>query len=368
MCGIAGSVALREGLPPPELADVEAMLGAIAHRGPDALGAYRDRHAALGHARLSIIDLATGGQPMSNEDGTLWVVFNGEIFNYVELREELVALGHRFRTRSDTEVILHAWEAYGPRRLRAVQRAVRDCALGTGDPDADPRPRPARRAAAAPVRARGPALVRERGEGDLRGLSGHPARARPRGPRRDVHLLDGGAAADALRRRDRARARSRAHDLASRGGGPPVLDRAVRAGGRRRRRARPGRGRRARPRRAPRGGPAQDGPLGRPGGELPLGRARQLDRGGARAARGRASGSSRSPSGSRTRSSTRRRTSARWRRSSGRTTARSWCGGPTSRRRFRAWWPTPSVRCSGPRRRRSSSSPSSSARPGSRSS
>ncbi len=132
MCGIAGSVALREGLPPPELADVEAMLGAIAHRGPDALGAYRDRHAALGHARLSIIDLATGGQPMSNEDGTLWVVFNGEIFNYVELREELVALGHRFRTRSDTEVILHAWEAYGP---RAFERFNGQFAIALWEPE-----------------------------------------------------------------------------------------------------------------------------------------------------------------------------------------------------------------------------------------
>ena len=87
---------------------------------------------ALGHARLSIIDLATGQQPLSNEDGTLWVVFNGEIFNYVELREELVALGHRFRTQSDTEVIVHAYEAWGERGLRALQRAVRHRALGLG--------------------------------------------------------------------------------------------------------------------------------------------------------------------------------------------------------------------------------------------
>jgi asparagine synthase (glutamine-hydrolysing) len=118
MCGIAGSIALREGLPPPDLADVEAMLGALRHRGPDEFGLYWDHHAALGHARLSIIDLATGQQPMCNEDGTLWVVFNGEIFDYVELREELVALGHRFRTRSDTEVILHAFEAWGEGAFR----------------------------------------------------------------------------------------------------------------------------------------------------------------------------------------------------------------------------------------------------------
>jgi len=88
------------------------MVGAIRYRGPDEFGLYRDGRAGLVHARLSIIDLATGQQPLSNEDGTLWVIFNGEIFNYVELREELEALGHRFRTRSDTEVIVHAWESW----------------------------------------------------------------------------------------------------------------------------------------------------------------------------------------------------------------------------------------------------------------
>ena len=113
MCGIAGVIALREGLPPPALGDLKAMVGAIRHRGPDEFGLYRDARAGLGHARLSIIDLATGQQPLSNEDGSIWVVFNGEIFNYLELREELVALGHRFRTRSDTEVIVHAWESWG---------------------------------------------------------------------------------------------------------------------------------------------------------------------------------------------------------------------------------------------------------------
>ena len=89
------------------------MVGALRHRGPDEFGVYRDRHAGLGHARLSIIDLSTGQQPLSNEDGTLWVVFNGEIYNYLELRAELEALGHRFRTRSDTEVIVHAFESWG---------------------------------------------------------------------------------------------------------------------------------------------------------------------------------------------------------------------------------------------------------------
>ena len=113
MCGIVGSVTLRQGIPPPSIDDLRAMIGAIRHRGPDEFGVYRDERAGLGHARLSIIDLATGQQPLSNEEGTLWIVFNGEIFNYVELRAELETLGHRFRTSSDTEVIVHAWEAWG---------------------------------------------------------------------------------------------------------------------------------------------------------------------------------------------------------------------------------------------------------------
>lgn len=113
MCGLAGFVARHDRAPPPALETIEAMVGALRHRGPDEFGLYRDRRAALGHARLSIIDLATGQQPLCNEDGSIWVAFNGEIFNYLELREELEALGHAFRTRSDTEVIVHAWEAWG---------------------------------------------------------------------------------------------------------------------------------------------------------------------------------------------------------------------------------------------------------------
>ena len=114
MCGIAGSLALTAAASPPAREDLEAMVGALRHRGPDEFGLYRDARVGLGHARLSIIDLATGQQPLSNEDGTIWIVFNGEIYNYVELRDELVARGHRFRTRSDTEVIVHAWEEWGP--------------------------------------------------------------------------------------------------------------------------------------------------------------------------------------------------------------------------------------------------------------
>lgn len=113
MCGIAGVVALVDSAEPPRLDVLERMAGALSHRGPDENGAYRDNLAGLCHTRLGIIDLANGQQPLSNEDGTLWVVHNGEIFNYVELREELVALGHRFRTASDTEVVVHAYEAWG---------------------------------------------------------------------------------------------------------------------------------------------------------------------------------------------------------------------------------------------------------------
>ena len=112
MCGIAGSLALEDGIAPPRIDDLTAMVGAIRHRGPDGSGLYRDHRVGLGHSRLSIIDVATGQQPMSNEDNSLWVVFNGEIYNYVELRAELLALGHRFRTHSDTEVIVHAFEQW----------------------------------------------------------------------------------------------------------------------------------------------------------------------------------------------------------------------------------------------------------------
>ena len=113
MCGIAGCFVTDSESPPPSLDQLKAMAAALHHRGPDECGVYRDRRVGLAHARLSIIDLATGQQPLSNEDESLWIVLNGEIFNYVELREELLALGHRFRTRSDTEVVVHAWEAWG---------------------------------------------------------------------------------------------------------------------------------------------------------------------------------------------------------------------------------------------------------------
>ena len=113
MCGIAGVIHTENRHAPPSAELLHAMIGAIRYRGPDEFGLYRDHHAGLAHARLSIIDLSGGQQPMCNEDGSLWIVFNGEIFNYIELRKELQSLGHRFRTQSDTEVIIHAYEAWG---------------------------------------------------------------------------------------------------------------------------------------------------------------------------------------------------------------------------------------------------------------
>ncbi|PIE23333.1 MAG: asparagine synthase (glutamine-hydrolyzing) [Planctomycetota bacterium] len=107
MCGIAGSWSLTGALPKPEAA--ERMLSALQHRGPDASGSWSGPGVWLGHTRLSIIDIAGGLQPMHLEERDLTLSFNGEIFNHVELRQELEQLGHRFRTHSDTEVLLHAF-------------------------------------------------------------------------------------------------------------------------------------------------------------------------------------------------------------------------------------------------------------------
>jgi len=119
MCGIAGMFN-RSGREIAREVDLRQMLAMLRHRGPDEFGILLDGEAGLGNARLSIIDLSGGSQPIANEDETLWIVFNGEIFNYVELRPELEARGHRFRTSSDTEVILHLFEEYGPRCLERM--------------------------------------------------------------------------------------------------------------------------------------------------------------------------------------------------------------------------------------------------------
>ena len=112
MCGIAGLLVV-DGAPSREA--LTRMAGALRHRGPDAQGVYRDAHCGLAHTRLSIIDLAGGAQPMTDVDDELVITYNGEVFNYVELQAELAAAGARFRTASDTEVVLQAYRVWGER-------------------------------------------------------------------------------------------------------------------------------------------------------------------------------------------------------------------------------------------------------------
>jgi asparagine synthase (glutamine-hydrolysing) len=118
MCGIAGIVN-RDRARPADPAVVRAMMNAIAHRGPDDEGTYFDATVGFGFKRLSIIDLSTGHQPIANEDKTLWIIFNGEIYNYLELRRDLLR-HHAFRTQTDTEVVLHLYEELGERCLERL--------------------------------------------------------------------------------------------------------------------------------------------------------------------------------------------------------------------------------------------------------
>jgi len=120
MCGIAGILNLNDTLAPPGREELVPMISVIRHRGPDEAGLYLDDHMGLGHVRLSIIGLEGGGQPISNEDGSLWIIYNGEAFNYVELKPELLQKGHRFTTDTDTEVLLHLYEEYGPACLEKI--------------------------------------------------------------------------------------------------------------------------------------------------------------------------------------------------------------------------------------------------------
>src|SRR5689334_15151635 len=111
MCGIAGILRCDGASADPEI--VRKMISMIRHRGPDSCGDWFDGPVALAHARLSIIDLASGFQPMTNADGSLWITFNGEIFNYIELRESLIEKGYKFKTHSDTEVVLQMYADKG---------------------------------------------------------------------------------------------------------------------------------------------------------------------------------------------------------------------------------------------------------------
>jgi asparagine synthase (glutamine-hydrolysing) len=122
MCGITGKLYF-DGRQPVDPDLIQRMMDAITHRGPDGEGRHVAGPVGLGHRRLSIIDLNTGAQPMCNEDGTVWIVYNGEIYNYLDLRAELVARGHTFKSTTDTEVIVHLYEELGEEfiaRLRGM--------------------------------------------------------------------------------------------------------------------------------------------------------------------------------------------------------------------------------------------------------
>src|SRR5206468_2600030 len=119
MCGIAGALNVR-GTAALDLPTLGRMLTLLRHRGPEIAGIYAAGPVALGHARLSIIDLAGGLQPIFNEDESLWLIVNGEVFNYIELGADLRRRGHRFRTSSDSEVILHLYEEMGPALLEQL--------------------------------------------------------------------------------------------------------------------------------------------------------------------------------------------------------------------------------------------------------
>jgi asparagine synthetase B (glutamine-hydrolysing) len=118
MCGITGILDLGET---PDRSLLERMCRIMTHRGPDGEGYYMDGPAGLGHRRLSIIDLESGKQPMSNEDDSIWITYNGEIYNFPELRKDLINKGHKFKTRSDTETIIHSYEEYGFQCLKRLR-------------------------------------------------------------------------------------------------------------------------------------------------------------------------------------------------------------------------------------------------------
>src|SRR5882672_3745894 len=112
MCGIVGIVGLNP-LEPVDETRLKIMRDVLRHRGPDGAGLWTEGHVGLGFRRLAIIDLEGGAEPMPNEDGSVWVVFNGEIYNHAELRRELQGLGHRYRTQCDTETLVHGWDEWG---------------------------------------------------------------------------------------------------------------------------------------------------------------------------------------------------------------------------------------------------------------
>src|SRR5690348_14906446 len=125
MCGIAGVFRPQSFATAEDQCAVERMVAAQTHRGPDDRGTFREGRSVLGHCRLSIVDLsAAGHQPMANEDNTIWVTYNGEIYNFEELKDSLQARGHRFRGHADTEVLIHGYEEWGIERLLSKLRGM----------------------------------------------------------------------------------------------------------------------------------------------------------------------------------------------------------------------------------------------------
>src|SRR5258708_2474871 len=120
MCGIA-VVAWADGIRRSTPGLIQLMTTRLAHRGPDGFGYEERPGASLGHRRLAIIDLEGGKQPLSNETGDVWATFNGEIYNFQELQRDLEKKGHRFRTRCDTEVLVHLYEECGPAMLDSLR-------------------------------------------------------------------------------------------------------------------------------------------------------------------------------------------------------------------------------------------------------
>src|SRR6056297_2701589 len=118
MCGIAGIINAND--PDIRLQSVKGMLSRLYYRGPDESGIYHSRNATLGNVRLSIIDLDTGQQPISDQSGRFWIVFNGEIFNYIELREDLTKKGIQLKTASDTEVLVQLYALHGKECLQQL--------------------------------------------------------------------------------------------------------------------------------------------------------------------------------------------------------------------------------------------------------
>ncbi len=159
MCGIAGFVVVTPDSGHPS--DLRRMSESIRHRGPDDSGFYQDAHAFLAHLRLSIVDLAGGHQPMSNETGSIWITYNGEVFNHALVRPELERAGHIYTSRCDTETIVHAYEQHGPdcvKLFRGMFAFYRD--LGHGEENSVLRARPAGNQAAVLLLGRASVRVR----------------------------------------------------------------------------------------------------------------------------------------------------------------------------------------------------------------